>query len=113
MLLYLWLVVCPVLAILILQFGKIRFAKWLVAGSAFFILGAYMSEFWAISHFDSVGCTGSVVKVLSCPEYSFLTWVAIWHQLSFFIAMLYFAFILPLVFLTILIFELLERRNAI
>jgi hypothetical protein len=88
---YVFLVPALLLAFLGWYFGKLRAVRMVMAGSI--ILGSVTlpSELYVNRYLNSLGCEGNWMKGLSCPEWSVLINLAIWHHGS---ALLFFTYLM-------------------
>lgn len=110
MIVYYWAVwIAPILAALILLFSRQRLARIVVLFSLAFVRLAWSSELWTNGYLTSAGCTGNVMKGLSCPDWPLLTRLAVAHQLAFLAASAYVLLVCPFIALGILVSELRVR----
>ena len=74
-----------------------RWNKIMAVLSGAFILIGLISTLWTDQYLLGVGCTGHVLKGISCPDDGFITSLAILHNLSLYLAIAYACFVLPVV----------------
>lgn len=100
-----WVYGAPILARIIAWFSRSLLVRWIMAASAVIPLVGYAAQLWTGRYFGSIGCEGTILKGIECPEWTVIGRIAVWHDILLLYSGLYITFIFPFVLgVTMLVF---------
>ena len=107
-----WYIIAPLLAVWVLWKARLRISRSLVKVSVLFLALAFSAYLWTPQHFANIGCIGTMLEGMSCPNGTLLTKFALLHEVLRLLGVIFAGLVLPLVFLAIGVMEWRAARRS-
>ena len=89
-----------------------RAVNWFVALTVLALAMTYPSEWWANDHLRAANCNGNWLKGLSCPEWTTMIDVAVFHQQALFVVILFANSLYQIVLALAMVVAFFRRRSV-